>query len=80
MPRLTALHPNSTLVTLRDGAALAGTSAWSLRRLAVDAEEFTVVRDKPAQGAAIYLKRDECEVYGNERLPGLRRFRLQKRR
>lgn len=52
----------------------------TLRKLAVDKGEFTVVRNAPGRGNPISLLRDEVIVYAEGALPALRKFRAKKGR
>ena len=71
--------PPRTRATLKEACEITGQGYLKIRRLAVEAAEFTVSRDGPGRGFRIYLRRDEVLAYEAGGLPGLRRFRAEAR-
>jgi hypothetical protein len=69
-------------VPLQEAADLLGMHPETLRKLAVEQGEFTVLRNSggPKQGRRLFFLPTELEVFGRSQLEGLREFRGEQRR
>lgn len=67
-------------IPLPEAATMVGVHYETLRTMAVEDREWTVVRDGIGRGFRIKLKRDEISAYLDGGLPALRRFRIKKGR
>jgi hypothetical protein len=69
-------------VLLKDAANALGMHRETLREMAVEREEFTVLRNQAGsrQGRRIYLVPDEIRVFAQGGVESLREYRSQSRR